>query len=102
MDEKGKHGTVPQNVCSDAPWANNSDVVHDSISEEEEPPNITSLKNVPQFSAGLEQMLTIWYLEHPLFYDSSHKDYGNKQKKEHMLSEKAKELNLTGINLTGK
>ena len=58
-------------------------------------------RHVPneQLSPEEEQILVEWFSEHPLFYDQTETDFKNRGKKERLLSEKAKDFNITGPEL---
>ena len=60
------------------------------------PPKAKRAKVSENISAQQEQILVDWFSENPLFYDQSLKDFKNKGKRDRLLEDKAKELNMSG------
>ena len=57
-------------------------------------------RHVPeQHSPEQEQTLVEWFSEHPLFFDQTEAQFKNRGKKDRLLSEKAKEFNMSGTEL---
>lgn len=93
--KRGKKRPTPEEdiPCTDNETLNVEDSQESVFVQED---STVCKKGMPKFDPQTEQKLAEWYSEHPLFYDQGHKDYRDRHKKEHLLNEKAKEMNLTG------
>ena len=58
-------------------------------------------KKVPEnLSAAQEQTLADWFSEQPMFFDQTHRDFKDRQKKDRLLADKGKELGMSGKHNT--
>ena len=53
-------------------------------------------KKVPELEPSVEQALCEWFADHPLFYDMSDAGFKNRQRKDRLLDQKCKELDMSG------
>ena len=53
-------------------------------------------KKVPELEPAVEQAIVVWFADHPLFYDMSDANIKNRQRKDRLLDQKGKELNMSG------
>lgn len=84
--------------------------ISDSLSEDEEHeegPRSSHQDDSPVMCSGRVSRLSLteeqevsiveWYRQNPLFYDKSERDYKNRDRRDAMLNEKARELSITGM-----
>ena len=62
--------------------------------EGETAPNSMAPHNSHKLDDDQEQELAEWFREHPLFWNHSNEDFKNRQKKNRLLQQKAREMNL--------
>ena len=53
-------------------------------------------KKVPELEPAVEQAICEWFADHSLFYDMSDANFKNRQRKDRLLDQKGKELNMSG------
>ena len=60
-------------------------------------------KKVPELEPAVEQAICEWFADHPLFYDMGDANFKNRQRKDRLLDQKGKELNVRGkVSSSGK
>uniref|UniRef100_UPI00358F4CC3 uncharacterized protein n=1 Tax=Myxine glutinosa TaxID=7769 RepID=UPI00358F4CC3 len=68
----------------------------DDLAEDE---TAAKRNKMPELEPAVEQALCEWFADHPLFYNMSDVSFKNRQRKDHLLDQKGKELNMRGDQL---
>jgi hypothetical protein len=69
---------------------------HDADDESADDETAAKRNKMPELDPAVEQALCEWFADHPLFYDMSDVSFKNRQRKDRLLDQKGKELNMTG------